>query len=282
MKTKKNNQELSLVNNGDLELFFIGTGSAFAKTLNQTNFIIIKGDTHIMVDFGMTGPRALNQTAGLDTTDINTILPTHSHSDHVGGIEALVLMNRYIGTRFLNKPKITMVINDDYQKILWNHTLQGGLELNEVGENIPDKLKFTDYFNVVHPELKNSHPREIFELDYHGIHLELFRTNHIPEQARSWGASFFSYGLFIDNRVFISGDTQLDIDLINLYYDRSEVMFHDVQFFSGGVHASLEDLKSLPEHIKKKMYLTHYSDEWKEKDISDFGGWCEQGIRYIF
>ncbi len=78
MKSKKNNQKLSLVNNGDLELFFIGTGSAFAKTSYQTNFIIIKGDTHIMVDFGMTGPRALYKTTGLDATEISTILPTQA------------------------------------------------------------------------------------------------------------------------------------------------------------------------------------------------------------
>ena len=87
------NQNLSLKNNGKLEIFFIGTGSAFAKAFNQNNFLIIKGNTHIMVDFGMTGPRALYQTAGLEVTDIEAVLPTHSHADHVGGIEALALTN---------------------------------------------------------------------------------------------------------------------------------------------------------------------------------------------
>ena len=68
-------------------MFFIGTGSAFAKTHHQTNFLIIKGDHHIMVDFGMTGPNALRETAGLEPTDLKCILPTHSHADHIGGIE---------------------------------------------------------------------------------------------------------------------------------------------------------------------------------------------------
>ncbi len=276
------NQKLPLKNNGELELFFIGTGSAFSKTMNQTNFFIIKGDTHIMTDFGMTAPRALYETAKLEVTDVEVLLPTHSHADHVGGIEALALMNRYIGRKFLNKPKLTMIINEDYQRVLWTHTLQGGLEWNEKGIDASEKLQFSDFFKAVRPKWKAHQPREIFELDMNGIHLELFRTNHIPEQAENWEASFISYGLFIDGRVFISGDTQFDPDLIYMYADRSEVMFHDVQFFPGAVHAPFEDLKTLPPEIKRKMYLFHYSDDWKKQDIKDFGGWCEQGVRYIF
>lgn len=282
MKKDTLNGKLSLKNSGELELFFIGTGSAFAKTLNQTNFLIIKGDTHIMVDFGMTGPRALYKTAGLELTDIEVVLPTHSHADHVGGIEALALTNRYIGMRFLNKPKITMIISEDYQRVLWTHTLQGGLEWNEKDFKSSEKLQFSDFFQVIRPLWKAHQPREIYETDLNGIHLEIFRTNHIPEQAKTWEASFISYGLFIDNRVFFSGDTQFDPDLIHLYADRSEAIFHDVQFFQGAVHAPLDDLKTLSAEIKKKMYLVHYSDDWKGKDISGFAGWGEQGIRYIF
>ncbi len=282
MKKVKLNQKLSLKNNGELELFFIGTGSAFARTLNQTNFLIIKGNTHIMVDFGMTGPKALYQTAQLEPMDIEVVLPTHSHADHVGGIEALALLNRYVGTRFLNKPRLTMIINEDYQRVLWTHTLQGGLEWNEKGFNSVGKLQFSDFFRAIRPKWKTHQPREIFEVDIADIHLELFRTNHIPEQAESWEASFISYGLYIDNKVFVSGDTQFDPDLISLYADKSEVMFHDVQFFPGAVHAPLDDLKTLPPEIKNKMYFIHYSDDWKKQNITGFGGWCEQGVRYVF
>lgn len=281
-QVKLQNEKLSLKNNGELEIFFIGTGSAFAETLNQTNFLIIKGNTHIMVDFGMTGPRALNDLAKLKTVDIEVILPTHSHSDHVGGIEALALTNRYIGMRFNKKPKLTMIINEDFQRVLWTHTLQGGLEWNEKGKGDSEKLQFSDFFQVIRPRWKTHQPREIFEIDVNGIHLEIFRTNHIPEQATSWEASFISYGLYIDNRVFVSGDTQFDQGLFSLYADKSEVMFHDVQFFPGAVHAPLEDLKKLAPEIKQKMYLVHYSDLWKGQDISGFAGWCEQGVRYIF
>lgn len=273
---------LSLTNNGELEIVFIGVGSAFALKNNQTNFLIIKGDQHIMVDFGMTGPQALSNVAGLQPTDIGFILPTHSHADHVGGIECLALMNRYVGQRFLEKSKLCMVITEEYQRILWDYTLRGGLEYNEEEKGTKRKLSFSDFFRVIRPIWKTNQPREIFEVVVGDINLEVFRTKHIPEQSRDWEASFVSYGLLIDNRIFISGDTRFDQDLINMYAARPEWMFHDVQFFPGAVHAPLEDLKTLPKDIKQKMLLMHYADNWPDQDINGFAGWVEQGVRYIF
>lgn len=276
------NKDFGLKNKGGLELFFIGTGSAFAASLDQTNFLIIKGYDHVMVDFGMTAPKALLAKTNLKPTDIEVILPTHSHADHVGGIECLALMNRYVGRRFLNKSKIKMVVTEEYQRILWDYTLRGGLEYNEELAEAKRKLSFGDYFDIIRPRWKTFQPREIFEVDIGGIHLEIFRTKHVPEQAGSWEDSFISYGLFIDDRVLVSGDTRFDPQLIELYGSKAEVIFHDVQFFPEAVHASLEDLKSLPGEIKDKTYLFHYADNWLDQKIDDFAGWTEEGKRYIF
>jgi ribonuclease BN (tRNA processing enzyme) len=270
-----------LTNDGELEIFFIGAGSAFASTLDQTNFLIIKGDKHIMVDFGMKGPDALFKTTGKKPVDIKVILPTHSHADHVGGIECLGLMNRYVGQRFMNKPKLKMIISEDYQRVLWDRTLRGGMEDNEAPGGKGQKLSFVDFFDVLRPKWQTHAPREIYEVDYEGIHLEMFRTMHIPEQSKSWEESFISYGLMIDGRVFVSGDTRFDMSLINMY-QHAEVLFHDVQFFPGAVHTFLDELKELHPDLKKRMYLMHYADDYLKQDISDFAGWVEAGVRYIF
>jgi len=275
-------QRLLLKNDGRLELFFLGVGSAFAASNNQTNFLVIKGDTHVMVDFGMTGPQALRQVAGLEPTDIEVLLPTHSHADHVGGIECLALMNRYVGMRFMKKPKLEMIVSEDYQRVLWEETLKGGLEWNEKGVNDAQKLQFSDFFDVVRPIWKQWAPREIFELQIGDLKLELFRTSHIPEQSSGWEAHFISYGLFIDDHVFVSGDTKFDRSLIDLYAPRSEAMFHDVQFYPGAVHAYIDDLRTLSADIKSRMYLLHYADDWEKEDVQGFAGWTQQGIRYIF
>ena len=275
---------LSLKNNGNLEMVFLGVGSAFAATLNQTNLLIIKGDTHIMVDFGMTGPKALSETTGLRPMDIEVVLPTHSHADHVGGLECLALMNRYVGIKN-GKSKIAMIISQEYQRELWCGTLKGGLEYNEENQETKRLLSFGDYFSVIRPEWKSHQPREIFEINFSGIKLEIFRTKHIPDNAPNWEASFLSYGLFVDDRVFISGDTRFDPELIEIYDSRSEVMFHDTQLFPGGVHASLEELKNLPIAIRNKMFLMHYGDNWEKfsVEVTQLGfKWAKQGVKYVF
>jgi len=274
--------KLSLTNDGELDICFIGVGSAFAQKNCQTNFLIVKGDQHIMVDFGMTGPAALKKNTGLDVTNIECVLPTHSHADHVGGLECIALMNRYVGMRFMDKPKVNIVLTEEYQRVLWDQTLRGGLEWNESPDGGGQCLHMADFFDIVRPKWKTMQPRETWSVKLDGLTIELFRTMHIPEQSMAWEASFVSYGLFIDGRVFVSGDTRFDTELIDQYADKSEVMFHDVQFFPGAVHASLEELKGLPEEVKNKMYLMHYADNYDEQDISDFAGWAEEGMIYRF
>jgi ribonuclease BN (tRNA processing enzyme) len=267
-----------------VDVFFIGTGSAFSREMNQTNLLIVKGDTHVLVDFGMTGPRALRETANIDVTDIQVVLPTHSHADHIGGFEALALMNRYIGRRFMNKPKIRMVVAEKYEQVLWDSSLRGGLEHNEGDENAGKRLSFADYFDVIRPVWKTDKPRETFDVEVGGLQFEMFRTKHIPEMSTDWSKSFVSFGVFVKGKetVFISGDTRFDTDLIDYYADKSDVMFHDVQFFPGAVHAPLEDLRTLPASVKQKMYFMHYADNWRGQDISGFAGFARQGVVYSF
>ncbi|MFT5130981.1 MAG: ribonuclease BN (tRNA processing enzyme) [Rhodothermales bacterium] len=275
-------ESFSLTNDGNLQLFFLGVGSAFASRHFQLNFLLVQGEHHIMVDFGMTGPAALRQVARLQPTDIEVLLPTHSHADHVGGIECLALMNRYVGMRQMNKRKLRMIIDENYQRVLWDYSLRGGLEWNEKDDRTAQKLGFSDFFEVVRPTWKTMQPRETYEVQLGPTHLEIFRTSHIPEQSRTWEASFISYGMFVNGHVFISCDTKYDRPLIDQYAPMSSVMFHDVQFHSGSVHAPLSDLRSLSPAIKSKMHLMHYSDDWEQQDIADFAGWAQQGLVYEF
>ena len=277
---------LSLTNDGRLEIFFVGCGSMFAKTMFQNNIIIIKGNTHIAVDLGNSFPTALWQVAGLKEGDIRCVLPTHSHDDHAGGVGQIALFNKYIGRPYDKHPKLDCIITNDYQRILWDKTLSGSLEYNaryllEDGEE--RMLNFSDFFNVIRPIWKEHKRREIFEIDYKGIKLEMFRTNHIPEQSKDWSDAFVSYGLYIDDRIFYSSDTKFDPELIAMYCDCSEYMYHDFQMFDPEtVHAPFSVGQKMAPYVKEKVFPMHLSEDYLEKDISGFAGWAEQGCRYIF
>lgn len=278
----KDGEKLGLSTDGELHAFFLGVGSMFATKHYQTNFLLMKGENHVLVDFGMTGPAALAATAGIPPAAIEYFLPSHGHEDHVGGCGYLALTNRYIGIPFMKRPKTKLIITDEYEPVLWERSLRGSLEWNEIDEN-GRPLALADYFEIVHPQPAGQVPRRTWKITVGELKLELFRTVHIPDQARTVAEAFISYGLFVDDRIFFSCDSQFDQELIEWYDERgAECFFHDVQFFPGAVHAPLTDLRTLPAGIKSRMYLKHYADNYDQQDISDFAGWTKQGAIYNF
>ncbi len=271
---------ISLTNSGNLELFFVGVGSAFTKRNYQTNLLIIKGEDHLLVDCGTKCPQAFFEL-GVPITDIRNLLITHSHADHIGGLEEVILLGRYV-----TQKKPTIVINETYQHILWDMSLRGGAAYNE--EDAGDILGFHDFFNVIHPLWLPNYPRETFYTDINSINIKMMRTKHIPDSSWDWQSSFWSCGLIIDDRIMFTSDTRYDPKLV-LSFDEMfdlEAIFHDCQFFTGGVHASLEELKQLPPEIKQKMYLTHYGDNWEDftDKVAEYGfaGLAQQHMHYVF
>jgi len=273
-------KKLSLVNDGELELFFIGTGSAFTKRQYQTNLLIIKGKDHLLIDCGTKCPQALSEL-GLPVTEIRNFLITHSHADHIGGLEEVSLMGRYF-----TKQKPNMVITETYQHILWDMSMRGGCEYNE--EDAGDVLHFKDFWDIIRPQWLPDYNRETYGVKVGDLDIKIMRTKHIPDSSYDWQSSFWSCGLIIDDRIFFTSDTRYDYDLVDHYESKFnfEAIFHDCQFFTGGVHASIDELNNFPPETKRKMYLTHYGDNWEENEekVSSYGfaGLARQYLFYTF
>jgi ribonuclease BN (tRNA processing enzyme) len=271
---------LPLSSDGSLRLFFVGAGSAFSKKFYQTNLLVTKGDTHLLIDCGTRTPEALAYL-GLPVTKIDNFLITHSHADHVGGLEEVMLMNRY-GP----KKKPSVVISRAYQRLLWNASLRGGCAYNERHDDRP--LEFEDFWVPVRPKRIPGADRQLSIARIGSLRLTLFRTKHIPDNSASWRDSSFSHGVILDDRVLFTSDTRYDPDMV-LDLDRTykfEAIFHDGQLFTGGVHASMEELSALPAAVKSRMYLMHYQDSVaaqtdRARDLG-FAGFAEQWRHYVF
>ncbi len=281
MQSRKNHgKDLELTNEGTLSLFFLGSGSAFAKQLNQNNVLVIKGNRHVMIDCGTKAPMALSRL-GLSLAEIDTFLITHSHADHIGGLEEAMLLGRYVAG---NKQR--MIITAEYQEILWHQSLRGGAEYNEV--NNGKGLGFEDFWETLRPRPLAEFARDTREIQIGDINLKIVRTNHFPEQSQTWEQSNYCVGVIIDDRVLFTGDTKYDPEFLETY-DRKfkfERIFHDAQFRTGGIHASVEELKHLPKPIKRRMLLMHYPDSWREHTdevrAAGFRGFAKQGYFYDF
>ncbi|WP_156337282.1 MBL fold metallo-hydrolase, partial [Paenibacillus dakarensis] len=108
-----------------LHLQMLGTGGAFAKNYFNNNALIFDEDFTLLLDCGVTAPRALHQL-GRSFESIDAVLITHIHADHVGGLEemAFKLMAQY---SHKNRQKIPLYIAESLVKPLWENTLRGGL-----------------------------------------------------------------------------------------------------------------------------------------------------------
>jgi len=217
----------------------IGTGSAFAKRYFNNNGLISSGGYHLLIDCGITAPYALHQLQiGLD--DIDGILITHIHGDHVGGLEEVAYR-----MKFVHQSKLTLFVPASIAQDLWEHTLKGGLE-DTSGHC--DSLDC--YFNV--QLLDEQSPYQINE----NFTVELIRTQHIPGKP--------SYGVLINDSVFYSSDMtfapQLLTDLVS--QGRCKHIMHDCQLSGQGVvHTTLQELLTLPVTLQERIWLMHYGDD---------------------
>ncbi|PIQ97788.1 MAG: hypothetical protein COV67_02375 [Nitrospinae bacterium CG11_big_fil_rev_8_21_14_0_20_56_8] len=285
----KNGEPVPLTTDGQLRVVFIGTGSAFAKRRRQSNILIIQGKHHVLIDCGTQGPLALNDI-GLSVLKVRTYLPTHSHADHIGGLEEVALMNRY--TPNAGKPQ--MIVLRDYQDSLWSKSLSGGAEFCEANQGRP--LQLADFFEILRPDTTQVEGRKFWSYKHGPLDIVIMRTRHFPDTAVSVDESQWCCGIMVNRRVWISGDTMFDRDYPLRFGTLAEVMFHDCQLFFGGVHASYQELMTLPDDVRAKMFLYHYGDNWDKPDtwVNDsddfsgdpvkdgFLGWTRQQVAYDF
>lgn len=286
-----------------LTLTFLGVGSAFAKRNFQSNALIeawktspdqqSEPDDTLLIDFGCTGPVALHQLqqkpefaylAAGDRTNfakIRRLFITHQHADHIGGIEELAFNNTFVhpGTDKPFKPQIISSINILVN--LWDTSLKGGMS------PMPGRYALLqDYFFILalRPTADGFEPFNMLKR----YQFEIFPTDHIQiERKYDWP----SYGLTIrdlqtNETVFYSGDTRFDFDAYHERLSAASTCFHDVQLADNEstVHATLAELRTMPDEIKRKTILYHYPDQWDEPQHSfvddEFAGFATPQVRY--
>ncbi len=270
-----------LKNDGHLSLFFLGCGTAFSKKLYQNNAIIIKGDTSIFVDFGTRAPYAL-YSLGHNVSSISNLIITHSHADHIGGVEEILLTNRYFF-----KKKLNLIVPQPMIEIIWEESLKGGCAYSEYKAG--NFLNLFDYVEYINPEqvfLYYKENRLFYKIKVGTINILFFQTKHIPSDQEELKYHRLSFGLIIDDKILYTSDTKFDKDFIEFLvsYFNIDYIFHDCQFFTGGVHASIEEIDNFDLSIKNKLFLMHYPDDYENFDINKYkvAGYAKQWHFYNF
>ncbi|WP_217592443.1 MBL fold metallo-hydrolase [Cohnella sp. GbtcB17] len=219
-----------------MDIRMLGCGSAFAKEFYNNNAIVYAGGKKLLLDCGTTAHVAMRKL-GISLPELDGVLITHIHADHVGGLEELAFQ-----LKFQFKRRIPLYIADTLTGILWEHSLRGGLEQEGL-------LSLADYFDV--RPIREGVPYEVLP----GLTAELLRTPHIPGK--------LSYSILFGSSFFYSSDMIFEPELLRRLVDERgvETIFHDCQLESPGVvHTCLPQLLTLPEDLQRRIYLMHYGD----------------------
>ena len=84
---------------GQVKFKVIGSGDAFAcKGKFNTCFYVTSKKSNFLIDCGATSLVALHHN-GISTDDIDTIIVTHFHGDHYGGIPFILLDAKIVRNR---------------------------------------------------------------------------------------------------------------------------------------------------------------------------------------
>lgn len=222
-----------------MEITVLGCGDAFGSGGRlQTSFFIQTAESKVLLDCGATVLPALKRY-NISSADIDTIVITHFHGDHYGGLPYLLLEAAKLHKR---KKALTIISPGGLKK-----RLEKLLPLLYPGSS--------DVLEAFPIEYKSLQQQEIQERD---IKVVAWEVDHSAESLPH-GVRLEAGGRILA----FSGDTCWHQNLIALSKE-ADLFICECNMWRGEVpgHLSWEVLKKhLPELSAKKIKLTHVGEE---------------------
>lgn len=221
---------------------FLGKGDAFASGGYKSASVFIEVDTNgILLDCGPHSLQALKKS-GRKTNDVDIILISHYHGDHLGGIpyfllEASILQQRKKLLTIIGPPDIGKRIMKLYS------TLYEGLADSE--------LPFPCKFQVLSPSMS--------PLIQNAISIQAFKMHHTPE----------AQGYRLETKDFsiaYSGDTGWTDELYSLVED-TDLAIIECNFFDSeyDIHLNYHQIKKLTQKTRR-IALVHLGTELVKRE----------------
>lgn len=223
-----------------MELIALGVGDAFTARYHSTCAAVRSRGKTLLVDCPHPIRRVMADAGGhLDVHDLDGVLVTHCHADHVSGVEPMLFFAHFVLGRKLPVLAHPRVLDD-----LWEHHLRAGMQELLQPDGTRRTLTFEDL--AVPVPLSEDEPTS-----FAGFSITIRPTiHHIP-----------TYALRIDDgdaSLGWSADTAFDPSLVE-WLGQADRFVHETNL---GVHTPYEALAALPPAIRERMWLVHYPDHF--------------------
>lgn len=221
------------------KLTIIGSGDAFGSGGRHTACYFVEGaENPFLLDCGATALVALKQ-AKISTLAFDTIILSHLHGDHFGGLPFILIDAIYISRR--RKP-LTIAGPPGAEARFWQ----------AVEALYPTMSKVQRHFDLRFVEFPTRTPQEV-----NGIRFEAFEVKHFS------GAPSYALRFYLGERVFaFTGDTGWTDGVIEAGRDADLYLMECYQYdFRLEMHLDYQMIASHYEAIgARRVLLTHMSE----------------------
>ncbi|EDZ95259.1 MAG: MBL fold metallo-hydrolase [Limnospira sp. PMC 1291.21] len=253
-----------------MKLIFLGSGSAFtvgADNFQSNMMLVAENNRKLLIDCGSDLRHSLYQL-GWSYRDVTDIYISHIHADHTGGLEYMGFTTKFDPN--CSRPKL--YLSQELVDLVWNNCLAGSMT------SIEDDLATLETYFDIEPISPGS------GFTWEGVDFTLVPTIHIQDKYQdvpSYGLSFSVGGV----EVFLTTDTKYCPQKLQGFYESANLIFHDCNTapVTGGVHAHYQELITLPDKIKNKIWLYHYPPGSLPNPQQDgFQGFIKRGQTFVF
>lgn len=215
----------------------LGTGDAFSMNRYNTSFIVEQDQFCVAIDCPHPFLKILKEKSGFKPEDINDIIITHLHGDHISGLDTFLFYKRFVENKVVN---VYFTCHNELWKCL--------------------KYSMGHLFNI-EMESEYFYNAKNLPLNIGPFKVEIMPTYHyVP------GSALLIKG---ENIVGFSGDTGFKPNLIE-WLCQADLIFHEVGPPPAHTPYDLLLYKLKEMNAKHKTRLVHYSDSFltKKSNIS--------------
>jgi len=224
------------------EVIVLGVGDTFSEKHHSTALLLVCDGFSLAIDcpdMYRSVLRSATQASGrtLSLSDIDHVLITHVHGDHMNGLEGVTFYKHFVESK-----RVNLVTSPEVRTAIWDERLKASMGALWDGHQFR-QLGFDDYFEHIPLSWTD-------DIVVGPFRIRARRTvHHVPTSALLIEAGGRTLGY--------SSDTAFDPELI-AFLEPADLIIHETNL--GPAHTPYSALAALPSELRARMRLIHYPD----------------------